>query len=51
MKSQRKSNLKKKKKNENKKFSELKNFRSQSNSVSDDVSVRQWQDLVHVTAR
>ena len=45
MKSQTKSNLKKKKK---KKFSELNNFRSHSMSVSDKVSVRQSQDVVNV---
>ena len=39
MKSQRKSNLQKKKKNENKKFSELKNLRSQSNSVSGNLRI------------
>ena len=36
-------------KNENKEFSELKNFRIQSMSVSDNVSVRQCQDLVSVS--
>ena len=39
------------KKNEKKKFSELKNFRTQSMSVSDNVSVGQCQDLVNVSVR
>ena len=38
-------------KNENKEFSDLKNFRIQSMSVSDNVSVRQCQDLVNVRVR
>ena len=41
----------KKKKNENKKFSELKNFQTQSMSVSDNVSIRQCQDLVNFRVR
>ena len=32
-------------------FSALKNFRTQSMSVSDNVSVRQWPDLINVTVR
>ena len=39
------------KKNENKIFSELKNFRTQSMSVSDNVSPRQCQDVVNVSVR
>ena len=46
-----KKNLKKKKKNENKKFLELTNFRTQSMSVSANVSVRQSQDLGNATVR
>ena len=42
---------KKKKKSEIKKFSELKNFITQSMSVSDNVSVRKCQDLVNVRVR
>ena len=42
---------KKKKKNENKKFLELTNFRTQSMSVSANVSVRQSQDLGNATVR
>ena len=41
----------KKKRNENKKFSKLKNFRTQSISVSDNLSVRQSQDLVNIRFR
>ena len=47
-----KKHIKKKeisKKNEIKKFEELKNFSTQSMSVSDNVSVRQCQDLVNVS--
>ena len=54
MKSQKKNEIskkKKKKRNENTKFSELKKFRTQSTSVSDNVSVRQCQDLVNVRVR
>ena len=52
MKSQKEMKSQKwKKNNENKKFSELKNFRTQSMSVSDNVSVRQSQDLVNVRVR
>ena len=40
-----------KKNNENKNFSELETFRIQSMSVSDNVSVRQSQDLVNVRVR
>ena len=39
------------KKNENKIFSELKNFRTQSMSVSDHISPRQCQDVVNVSVR
>ena len=39
------------KKNENKIFSELKNFRFQSMSVSDNISPRQCQDVVNVSVR
>ena len=39
------------KKNENKKLSELKYFRIQSMSVTDNVSLRQCQDLVNVRIR
>ena len=42
---------KKKKKNENKKFSKLKNIRTESTSVSDHVSLRQSQDHVNVRIR
>ena len=45
------SKRKKKKNNEKKKFSELENLGTQSMSVSDNVSVRQSQDLVNVRVR
>ena len=45
------SKKKKKKKNEIKKCSEVKNFITQSMSVSDNVSVRKCQDLVNVRVR
>ena len=53
MKSQKKKGLskKKKRKDENKKFSEPKNFRTQSMSVSGNVSVRRCQNLVNVKFR
>ena len=44
MKSQKKKILKKR-------FSALKNFRTQSMLVSDNVSVRQWPDLINVRVR
>ena len=40
-----------KKKNENKIFSELKKWRTESISVSDNVSPRQCQDVVNVSVR
>ena len=43
--------ISKKKKKLKKNFSALKNFRTQSMSVSDNVSVRQWPDLINVTVR
>ena len=46
-----KKQMKSQKKNEIKKFSELKNLRTQSMSLSDNVSVRQYQDLVSVRVR
>ena len=52
MKSQKeKLNLKKKKKSGNKTFSELKNFWTQSISVSDNLSIRWCQDIVNVSVR
>ena len=50
MKARRKSNQKKKK-NENKESSELKIFRTQSMSVSDNASVRKCRDLVNLRVR
>ena len=47
----KKNKISKKKKNENKKFLELTNFRTQSMSVSANVSVRQSQDLGNATVR
>ena len=41
-------NLKSQKRNENKNFSELKNLRTQSMSVSDNVCLRQCQDIGNV---
>ena len=46
-----KKQMKSQKKNEIKKFSELKNLRTQSMSLSDNVSVRQYPDLVNVRVR
>ena len=40
-----------KKNNEHKNFSELENFKIQSMSVSDNVSLRHSQDLVNVRER
>ena len=42
---------KKRKENENKKFSELESFRTQSMSVSENLSVRQCLDEVNVGLR
>ena len=52
MKSQKEMKSQKwKKNNENKNFSELENFRIQSMSLSDNVSVRQSQNLVNIRVR
>ena len=51
MKSQKKKTKKFQKKNENKKFPELKNVRTHSMSVSRNLNVRESQDLVIVRVR
>ena len=51
MKSQKNNEISKKKENENKNFSELESFRTQSMSVSENLSVRQCLDEVNVGLR
>ena len=51
LKCKKKNESSKKKKNENKIFSELKNVRTKSMPVSDSVSVTHGQDLVNVRVR